>query len=139
MVSTSCGRWTMTQTTTAPLLELYVSEAWEPITSQTRATRKPHIGPQLPPMQFGEQPEAFRRVKFYQASQPIKDLDDAHYRLDKDARDPDANAFFGFRCLQDGDERGDSDMIRRSKQHLEITVTSDPLNFENWYLLVRPL
>ncbi|RSM20300.1 hypothetical protein CDV31_000794 [Fusarium ambrosium] len=134
---TSCGRWTTTRTTTASLLELYVSEAQDPITSQTRATRRSHIGPQLPPMQFEEQPEAFRRVKFYQASQPIEDFDDVLYRLDNDAGDPAANAFFGFICLKDGDKRGDADMIRRSKQHLEITVTSDPLNFENWYLLGR--
>ncbi|RSL68999.1 hypothetical protein CEP54_002571 [Fusarium duplospermum] len=121
---TSCGRWATTQTTTAPLLDLYVQEAQESMTSQTRATRKPHIGPQLPPIQLKEKPEAFRRVKFCQPSQPIEDLDDARYRLDKDARDPAANAFFGFLCLQDGDERGDVDLIRRSKQHLETTVTS---------------
>lgn len=99
--------------------------------------RKPHIGPQLPPMQLEEEPEAFRRVKFYQASQPIENLGDARYRLDKDARDLAANAFFGFTCLQDGEERGDADLFRRAKQHLEIAVTSDTLNFENWYLLGR--
>jgi hypothetical protein len=48
--------------------------------------RKPHIGPQLPPMQLEEEPEAFRRVKFYQASQPIENLEDARYRLDKEKK-----------------------------------------------------
>ena len=141
-------------------MELYGPQTQEPVISQTRATRKPEIGPQLPPMQLEEEPEAFRRVTFYQTSPPIKDFEDARYRLDKDARDPAANAFFGFTCLQDGEERGDADLLRRSKQHLEITVTSgkrtqhaqftltmkpeltlrsylDTLNFENWYLLGR--
>ncbi|KAM6524579.1 hypothetical protein FALCPG4_010188 [Fusarium falciforme] len=136
-VCTSCGRWTTSQTITAPLVELYGPQTQEPVTSQTRATRKPQIGPQLPPMQLEEEPEAFRRVTFYQTSLPIRDFEDARYRLDKDARDPAANAFFGFMCLRDGEERGDDDLFRRSKQHLETTVASDTLNFENWYLLGR--
>ncbi|KAI8666780.1 hypothetical protein NCS57_00904800 [Fusarium keratoplasticum] len=140
-VCTSCGRWTTSQTITAPLVELYGPQTQEPVISQTRATRKPEIGPQLPPMQLEEEPEAFRRVTFYQTSPPIKDFEDARYRLDKDARDPAANAFFGFTCLQDGEERGDADLLRRSKQHLEITVTSaravhlSPWLFEPWYNL----
>lgn len=150
----------MSQTITAPLVELYGQQTQEPVTSQTRATRKPEIGPQLPPMQLQEEPEAFRRVIFSQTSQPIKDFEDALERLGKDDRDPAANAFFGFTCLLDGEECGDADLFRRSKEHLEITVTSgkrtqhthftltmkpeltpryylDTLNFENWYLLGR--
>ncbi|KAL6364712.1 hypothetical protein LRP88_00683 [Fusarium phalaenopsidis] len=134
---TSCGRWATTKVTTAPLVELYVSETLESFGGRTRATREPHIGPQLPPMQHQEEPEAFRRVKLYQASPPIENMEDAVVRLEKDARDPAANAFFGLMFLLEGEELNNDDLIRRSKQHLEITLKSDTLNFENWYLLGR--
>lgn len=146
--------------TTAPLLELYVPETQESITSRGRVTRKRPVGPQLPPMQLEEELGALRRVKLYQASQPIADLDDAYDRLSKDSMDMAANAFVGFMSLQNAEDLCDHELLKVSTQHLETAINAgkitprvrftltvkpeltlkyypEPLNFQNWYLLGR--
>ncbi|EEU39257.1 uncharacterized protein NECHADRAFT_43464 [Fusarium vanettenii 77-13-4] len=136
-VNTLCGRWATTQTTTALLMDPYTEESRGTATNHTRETGKAHLGPKLPPMQVEEEPEAFRKVKLYQASQPMEDIDEALELLDKDTLNPAANAFAGFTFLREGEELADGGLVQASKQHLEIAVKSDALNYEYWYLLGR--
>ncbi|KAI8718094.1 hypothetical protein NCS52_00887400 [Fusarium sp. LHS14.1] len=123
-VCTLCGRWATARTTTAPLVDLYTGEDWGAATNHTRSTGKTHLGPKLPPMQLEEEPGTFRKVKLYQASQPIRDIREALELLDQDAVDPAPNAFLGFKHLQEGEELDDDDLVQASKQHLEIAVQS---------------
>ncbi|CAM1510770.1 Fc.00g082830.m01.CDS01 [Cosmosporella sp. VM-42] len=86
---------------------------------QASKTTPKWFGPKLPPMYFDEEIETFRRVKFYQPSDPNQDTRD------------------GFELLQNAEEHHNDDSCNRAIEYLEMAVKSDSSMAENWYLLAR--